>query len=285
MYPVYTQLISLPKSVPGVEVSYWKLDLENQAHADVTQLKTLIKPNTKIIILNNPNNPDGTILPLETQHDIVNLAREHGIYLLVDEIFRPLFHDNSQISPSFLDLSTYDNIIVTSSMSKAWGLSGTRLGWLATRNTALLSASFNRGLYTIMSLSTIDSVIATEALSARCAPQILAKHLDIARRNVALVDAFVARFKDVCSWVRPCAGGTGFLRFCERQGGGPVDDVEFCGRLKQEKGVLLAPGSLCFGNGEGEELRGFVRVHTTVDPEVMERALGVIGEFLGEYLA
>lgn len=285
MYPVYMQLISLPKSVPGVDVSYWKLDLENQAHANVTQLKALIKPNTKMIILNNPNNPLGTILPLETQHAIVDLARDHGVYLLADEIFRPLFHDNAHISPSFLDLSTYDGVIVTSSMSKAWGLSGTRLGWLATRNTALLSASFNRGLYTIMSLSTIDSVITTEALSARCAPQILAKHRDIARRNVALLDAFVARFKDVCSWVRPCAGGTGFLRFGERQGGVPVDDVEFCRRLLSEKGVLLAPGSLCFGNGEDEEFRGYVRVHTTIDPEVMERALRVMGEFLGEYLA
>lgn len=291
MYPCYTQLISLPKSVPGVEVSYWKLDLQNHAEANIQHLKDLIKPNTKMLILNNPNNPLGTILPVNTQQEIVDLARAHGVYLLVDEIFRPLFHDqthSSQIPPSFLEVSSYENIIVTSSMSKSWGLSGTRLGWLATRNASLLSQSFDRGLYTIMALSTIDSIIAAEALSERCRPQILAKHLDIARKNIALLDEFVARSKGACAWTKPSGGGTAFLQFSSANGD-PVDDVEFCRRLKGEKGVLLAPGRLCFGvreagGGDGEDFRGYVRVHITVDPEVMERSLVAIGEFLGDYL-
>ncbi|KAJ5461266.1 uncharacterized protein N7458_002818 [Penicillium daleae] len=289
MYPCYTQLISLPKSVPGVEVSYWTLDLQNQAQPDIQALKDAIKPTTKMIILNNPNNPLGTILPLKTQSEIVALARQHGLTLLVDEIFRPLFHDNThqtQIPPSFIDLSTAsDKIVVTSSMSKAWGLSGTRIGWLATKNAAILSQCFDRGLYTIMALSSIDSAIAAEALSDRCRPQIRSKHLDIAGRNIALLDSFVSRHAGLCSWVKPQGGGTGFVRFFDRMGV-PVDDVEFCRAVKVAKGVLLAPGSLCFGTrGAGEaDFRGYVRVHVTVDPEVMERALVAIGEFLGEYI-
>jgi aspartate/methionine/tyrosine aminotransferase len=289
MYPCYTQLISLPKSVPGVEVSYWTLDLQNQAQPDIQALKDAIKPTTKMIILNNPNNPLGTILPLKTQSEIVALARQHGLTLLVDEIFRPLFHDNThqtQIPPSFIDLSTAsDKIVVTSSMSKAWGLSGTRIGWLATKNASILSQCFDRGLYTIMALSSIDSAIAAEALSDRCRPQIRSKHLDLARRNIALLDGFVSRHAGLCSWIKPQGGGTGFVRFFDRMGV-PVDDVEFCRAVKVAKGVLLAPGSHCFGTrGAGEaDFRGYVRVHVTVDHGVMERALVAIGEFLGEYI-
>jgi aspartate/methionine/tyrosine aminotransferase len=276
-----------------VEVDFWGLDLENGAQADIQALKDLIRPTTKMIVLNNPNNPLGTVLSRTTQNDIVDIAREHGLTILVDEIFRPLFHDSStdsivEIPPSFIDLPTsYENIIVTSSMSKAWGLSGTRVGWLATRSTSILAECLNRGLYTIMALSSIEEAIAAEALSDRCRPQILDKHLSIARKNIDLIEEFVGRNKGVCGWVRPVAGGTGFLRLFDK-GGEPVDDVVFCRRLREDKGVLLAPGSLCFGirdaAGGGADFRGYVRVHITVDPGVMERALVAIGEFLGEEL-
>ena len=79
MYPCYTQLIYLPKSVPGVEVSHWTLDLQNGAQANIQKLQALIKPNTKMIILNNPNNPLGTVLPVSTANEIVNLARTHDL--------------------------------------------------------------------------------------------------------------------------------------------------------------------------------------------------------------
>lgn len=285
MYPCYTQLISLPKAVPGLQVSYWTLDLQNKGQGDISQLQALIKPSTKMIILNNPNNPLGTVLPLETQTAIVDLARTHGLTLLVDEIFRPLFHAHEHenaIPPSFIELSTpSDNIVVTSSMSKAWGLSGTRIGWLATKNPSILSQSFDHGLYTIMALSSIDSAIAAEALSERCRPQILAKHLDLARTNVALLDKFVADNAGRCSWVKPTAGGTGFMRFLDEKGV-PVDDVEFCKEIKKLKGVLFAPGSLCFGTRGEVDFRGYVRVHVTVDPEVMKKALVALAEVLGK---
>jgi aspartate/methionine/tyrosine aminotransferase len=132
-----------------------------------------------------------------------------------------------------------------------------------------------------MALSSIDSVIATEALSDRCKPQILARHLDIAQSNIALLDAFVESHKGLCEWVRPAAGGTGFIRFLDGDRR-PVDDVVFCKALKEKKEVLLAPGSLCFGTRGAEDFQGYVRVHITVDPGVMEKSLVAIGEFLDE---
>lgn len=278
MYPSYTQLLSIPKATVGEDISYWSLDLNNQAHGHLQQLKDMIKPTTKMIVLNNPNNPLGTILSLEMQHEIVALVREYGLILVVDEIFRPLFHESTN-PPSFVELSEdNDRIIVTSSLSKAWGLSGTRVGWIATKNSKILSQCFDLGLYTIMAVGTIDEIIAAEALSSRCRPQILAKHLDIAQKNLGLLESFVTKHEDI-SWIKPSSGATAFVRFSRN--GAPVDDVDFCLELKRQKGVLLAPGSLCFGLAGIQDFRGFVRMHITAPPEQVQAALEAIDEFLG----
>lgn len=277
MYPSFTQLLSIPKTTVGDNISYWSLNLNNQAQGDLQQLKDMIKPSTKMIVLNNPNNPLGTILSLKMQHAIVALAREHGLTLLVDEIFRPLFHDSTN-PPSFVELSEEtDRIIVTSSMSKVWGLSGTRVGWIATKNAKILSDCFNLGLYTIMAVGTIDEIIAAEALSDRCRPQILAKHLEIAQKNLALLESFVNKHDGV-TWIKPSSGATAFVRFSSN--GSPVDDVDFCLKLKEKKGVLLAPGSLTFGLAAAQDFRGFVRVHITAPPEKMQAALEAINDYL-----
>ncbi len=284
MYPAYTQLLSIPKAVPGVEHSFWPLDIKDSMRANVQLLESLIRPNTRMIVLNNPNNPLGTILPVALQHEIAELAQSRGIVLLADEIFRPLFHDASiGCPPSFVELSdSNENIIVTGSMSKAWGLSGVRTGWIVTRNAEILARCVNLSLYTTMALSTIDQVIATEALSDRCRPKILSRHLDLARENIAILTSFVEKNQRVCSWTRPSAGGTAFLQFSKD--GDSVDDVRFCLQLKEQKGILLAPGSLCFGLDAAHDFRGFVRIHLTVQPERMASALDALGDFLHTYL-
>ncbi|KAJ5316765.1 hypothetical protein PENANT_c016G08195 [Penicillium antarcticum] len=277
MYPSYTPLLAIPKAKVGENISYWSLDMNNQGQGDLQQLKDMIKPTTKMIVLNNPNNPLGTILSLEMQHAIVALVREHGLILVVDEIFRPLFHDSTN-PPSFVELSDEDDkIIVTSSVSKSWGLSGTRVGWLATKNVKVLSQCLNMCLYMIMAIGTIDDAIAAEALSDRCWPQILTKHLDMASKNLAILESFVDKHESV-SWIKPSSGATAFVRFSSN--GVPVDDVEFCLKLKEQKGVLLAPGSLCFGLPAAQDFRGFVRMHITGPPEKMQVGLDAIGEFL-----
>ncbi|KAJ5776481.1 uncharacterized protein N7511_001492 [Penicillium nucicola] len=277
MYPSYTPLLAIPKAKVGENISYWSLDVKNQGQGDLQQLKDMIKPATKMIVLNNPNNPLGTILNVETQHAIVALAREHGLIIVVDEIFRPLFHTSTS-PPSFVELSDEnDKIIVTSSVSKSWGLSGTRVGWLATKNPQILSQCLNMCLYTIMAIGSIDDAIAAEALSDRCRPQILAKHLEMAQKNLAILEAFVNKHESV-SWIKPSSGATAFVRFSSN--GVPVDDLEFCHQLKAQKGVLLAPGSLCFGLPAAQDFRGFVRMHITGPPERLQAGLDAISEFL-----
>ncbi|CAI7672084.1 unnamed protein product [Penicillium manginii] len=295
MYPSYTQLLDMPEAITGTQVSLWKISLDSTHQRknensttgagaadllDITALKALIKPNTKMIVLNNPNNPTGTMLSPNLQQEILSLAHSQGIFVVIDEIFRPLYHGppSTPLPPSFAEIDTFDNAIITGSLSKAWGLAGVRVGWIATRSEAFMSAALNTRLYTINAISTLDEAVAIEALSPRCRPQILRKHLDIARVNLEILEQFVERVASV-SMVRPFAGATAFLRIV--LDGGPVDDVEFCIRLKEETGVLLAPGSKCFGvDGSGEELRGFVRVHLTGSSDVLRGALSAVGGYL-----
>lgn len=282
MYPSYAQLIAMPRAITGVEMSFWYLNLEDQARVTIQALEALIKPSTTMIVLNNPNNPTGTLITPDLQDGIVALARLHDITIVVDEIFRPLFHDTTTSpAPSFLDIpDPYDKIVVTGSLSKAWGLSGVRAGWLATRNLKFIDKFYDTGLYTTQSLSRLDEIVATEALSDRCRPQILSKHLEFAQQSLNLLQGFIEEHKNQCSWTRPNAGATAFVKFSAN--GVPVDEVDFCLKLKQKFGVLASPGGLCFGTPGTDDLRGYVRIHITVPPKIMQAAIEALKEFIRE---
>src|SRR5690606_21580172 len=107
--------------------------------------------------------------------------------------------------------------------------------------------------YTTISVSQIDDQIARYALSGNVRPNLLRRNVELARTNLAILEAFVERWAAVCSWVRPDAGTTAFVRF-NRAGGEAVDDAEFCVGVLEETGAFFVPGSKCFG--EGRDFKG-----------------------------
>ncbi|KIX96917.1 uncharacterized protein Z520_07031 [Fonsecaea multimorphosa CBS 102226] len=277
-YPTYPQLLGLPESFP-CDLSYWKLDPENGWQPSIAELRKLVKPSTKMIILNNPSNPTGFHIDGTLQEKILDVAREYNIIVFADEIFRPLFHSPAAATTPSLVEHTYSRVVVTSSMSKVWGMSGVRIGWIVSRDRELLALIFNTRQYTVMSTSLIDEVVATEALSPRCRPIILKRHLEYAQKNLALYDAFVEKNSDMCSWVRPEAGAIGFVRFSSPDGKA-VDDVEFCQQLQEEEGVLISPGNLCFSAEQQNDFRGYMRMHFTLTPDSLDKALEKVDTFL-----
>lgn len=282
-YPVYNQLLNIPQA-QGCEVSLWQLNQDNNWSLDLKELESLIRPNTKLLIVNNPNNPTASHLDKSKQLEILDIAKRYNMVVLVDEIFRPLFHDKASLQnppPSFVK-HDYEKVIVTGSMSKAWGLTGTRLGWIVSRDQSLLENFANTKFYTSESTGTIDELIVTEALSDRCRPTILQRHLRYAQENLSSLDKFTAKNKDLCRWTRPTAAATAFIQFLSSTGE-PVNDVEFCRSLLDAKGVLLSPGSLFTDpSKQDRNFRGFVRVHFTVPPTRMTKSLELIDEFLQE---
>ncbi|KAL6901034.1 pyridoxal phosphate-dependent transferase [Trichoderma evansii] len=278
-YPTYTQLSSLSKSI-GCDVSTWTLDPNDEWRPNMTQLRSLIRPSsTKMIILNNPNNPTGSVLDAEAQLEILELARQHDIIVLVDEIFRPLHHGRTTI-PSFVE-HDYTKVITTSSMSKVWGMAGVRIGWILCRDQELMDLMSNTKQYIAPATSNIDEAIATECLSLRCRPAILRRHLEYAQQNLNLLEAFVTKNSDMCTWTRPTAGATAFVKY-HTVSGDAIDDVQFCQDLLKGYGVLLSPGSTCFGEETPASWQGYTRMHITGLPENMQKALEQISKLLGE---
>ena len=240
-----------------------------------------------MIVINNPNNPSGVVIPKPILVQITEVARRHNAILFSDEVYAPLFHsasskdDKQPPPPSALALG-YERTVVTGSMSKAWALAGIRLGWLASRDPSIMAAAASARDYTTISVSQLDDQVASYALSDDVRPHLLARNIALARTNLALVDAFVAAHPTTCEWVRPQAGTTAFVLFRGRDGA-PVDDVALCVDLLDKTRVMLVPGSKCFG--DGQDFRGYVRVGYVCETGVLERALEKLDSYLKEYLA
>lgn len=160
-------------------------------------------------------------------------------------------------------------------MSKAFSLAGIRLGWIASPSPALVAACASTRDYTTISVSQLDDAMAAFALSAPVVPNLLA------RANLALLAAFVAEHGDTVRWARPVAGTTAFVKFV--RAGRAVDDVTFCERLLAKEGVLVAPGSSCFG--DGEVFRGYVRIGYVQEKEVMVEGLKALRAFMRDKFA
>jgi aspartate/methionine/tyrosine aminotransferase len=280
VYPTYQQLYSVPESL-GASVSLWKLKKGKKYIPDLSDLDSLLKDNTKMIIINNPNNPTGATIPKSVLKGLIDRARERNIIILSDEVYRPIFHGispmDAEYPPSLISLG-YEKTIVTGSMSKAYSLAGIRIGWIASRDASLIEAFASARDYTTISVSQIDDRIASYALSGSVIHALLGRNIKLAKTNLALLEEFVDEHGEVCSWVKPNAGTTALVRF-EREDG-PVDDVEFCKDVLEKTKVMFVPANHCFGNGK--DFKGFVRIGYVCETEVLKEALERLGMYLKE---
>ncbi|KAJ5582665.1 Pyridoxal phosphate-dependent transferase major region subdomain 1 [Penicillium sp. DV-2018c] len=277
-YPTYQQLYSVPKSV-GAEVSLWKSKETNEWQLDMEELKSLIRPNTKLIIINNPQNPTGAVIPRQTLQELVDVAREKSIIIHSDEVYRPLFHNISPADPRFpptLLSMGYERTVVTGSISKAYSLAGLRVGWVASRDRSIIESLASARDYTTISVGQFDDAIASFALAPDCIHNLLKRNIDLARTNLAILEKFIDDHRWACDWVRPQAGTTAFVRFNKM--GKPINDVAFCEMLQERTGVMLVPGSLCFG--DGEDFKGYVRIGYVNETEVLQQGLDALRTFM-----
>lgn len=278
VYPTYQQLYSVPESL-GAEVSLWKLRKDKKYIPDIEELKILVKDNTKMIIINNPNNPTGSTIPKSVLQGLIDFARERDIIILSDEVYRPLFHGispiDSEFPPSMISMG-YNKTIITGSMSKAYSLAGIRVGWIASRDRSIIEAVATARDYTTITVSQLDDQVASYALSPSVLHALLKRNIQLAKTNLALLEAFVDAHGEICSWVKPTGGTTAFIKF--KKNGQAVDDEQFCIDVIEKTKVMFLPGSKCFG----KEFKGFVRIGYVCETEVLQEALKRLGEFFVE---
>ena len=218
----------------------WKFDLD--------ELERLASPRVKLIYLCHPSNPTGAVLDERELKAVCAVADRIGAYVVSDEIYRGLEWDGV-LSPSVVDL--YERGITTGSVSKTLGMSGLRLGWLATRDRALIERCVELKYYvSLHQQSRLDEVVALAALEPAKYWGLVRKTMEAARPNYDLVAAWMAT-NGVFRWVPP---GGGFLSF-------PAYDLDIpswdlCVRLLEAPyRTYLIPGS-CYGH-EGHVRLGF----------------------------
>ena len=261
--PTYQQLYSIPESL-GARVDILKLRRENGFLPDLEELRQLAVPGTKLICINNPNNPSGALISSDMMKEIAEIADRAGAYLLCDEVYRHLNQQDVYID-SAADL--YEKGISVSSMSKVFSLAGLRLGWIAARDPKLHKAFLSHRDYSLISCGMFDETAAALALKNR--DRLLARSRKIIRDNLMILDRWVSREPSV-SCVKPEAGTTALLYFDGMKEWG---SEKFCRKLLEDEGILLTPGS-CFGE------EGCARIGYACDTEELKKGLEGLSRFI-----
>ena len=229
---------------------------------DIDDLRALVDDRTRLIVLNNPNNPTGALIDEPLLREIVGVAREAGAWILCDEVYRKLEQEPGTTAPSVADL--YEKGVSSGSMSKSYSLAGLRAGWVA-GPAELVERCLEVRDYTTISCGVLDDVLATIALEH--IDQILARSLAIVRENLPLVDEWVAR-EPRLRFVRPRAGTTALIRYEY-----DLPSVEFCQAIFDLNGAFVMPG-----DAFGEE-RSF-RLGYACARDVLVGGLAAISEYL-----
>jgi aspartate/methionine/tyrosine aminotransferase len=231
--PNYQAAETVPLGI--CEVSGVPLDIDRDWDLDVDLLRAALRPNTRLISINFPNNPTGKIIPRAAFDAVVEICRSRGIWLFSDEVYRLIERDPALRLPQAVDV--YERGVSLNVMSKAYGLPGLRIGWLACKDRAVL-VKFERYKHFLSICNSAPSeALARIALRAR--DKILAKNRAVIRGNLALLNAFFADYRHLFDWREPDGGCVGFIRY---KGADGVE--EFTRRLVEESGVLFLPSSI-----------------------------------------
>lgn len=259
--PGYPPFSALPESL-GLETRYYTLRKKNEFRIDVEEIKKIADRNTKLILVNSPHNPTGATVSDAELDSLHEFTSSRGIQLVSDEVYHPIYHGSATRSAARLPQAT-----VIHDFSKAFPLSGIRIGWMIEHDRKLRERYWNARTYFSISNNTAGEMLAEMAMRHR--ETILGKTQRTATDNLRLVEGFMGEHGDAIGWIRPGGGMTGFpwLRSGE-------NSRSFC-EAAAEQGILLAPGD-CFDEACSSHFRlGFGAV-TEKFPEALNR----LGEFV-----
>ena len=231
--PTYQSLETLALSLCAV--TGVALDATRKWNLDLDQVRAAIRPNTKLLVVNFPNNPTGKILASAEFSKLIEICREHGLWLLSDEIYRLIERDPIMRQSAAAD--RYERALSLSVMSKVYGLPGLRIGWIATRDGHLLERMEKIKHYLSICNSAPSEALAVIALKA--SDKILNRNRSLIEVNLPRVEQLWAEFPALFEWETPDGGTVGYPRYKGRDG------VEvFTRRLVEEANVLLLPANI-----------------------------------------
>ncbi len=259
--PTYQQHYSIPKSL-GANVKLLFLQEENKWLPNLKELENNLTRRTKLICLNNPNNPTGAVIPDEMLERIVEIAKMNNSWILSDEVYRGLNMIGNPYSKSIADM--YEKGISVGSMSKTYSLPGLRVGWVCAREDLIAEINRHRE-YNTISVSILDDYFAALALENRD---------NLARRNFPIMKQGLEILQD---WLNeeiyikaniPTGGTTALLRYKKE-----IPSKTLCRDLQSKTGVALLPG-------ETMEMEGTVRIGFCSGAENLKTGLKLFSKYL-----
>jgi aspartate/methionine/tyrosine aminotransferase len=247
-WPGYQSLYEVARAA-GADVTLHELHASEAWRLDVDAIRRAVRPETRVIVVNVPHNPTGMLPTHAEWRALTDLCADAGIHLVSDEVYRYLERDPADRLVAGAD--ALERGVSVGVMSKSFAMAGLRIGWIATRDRALLDRCARLKDYTTICSSAPSEVLAIMGLRAREA--VIARSRAIVAHNTELFDAFVAGSGGRFAWVPTRGGSIAFPRL--------VADVsidDFAAGLVAREGVLLLPGPV-FGHPGNHFRVGFGR--------------------------
>jgi aspartate/methionine/tyrosine aminotransferase len=265
MVPNYMQIWGIVEEMGAVPKAFHLR--ENQAWApDLEELRRLVTPRTKMVVVCNPSNPTGAVLSAAEMAEVAAIADSVGAWVYADEVYRGAELDGRETT-SFVGIS--ERVVVAGGLSKAYALPGLRIGWL-TGPTGFIADSWAYHDYTSIAAAVLSNRIAEIALAPEKRAKILERNRSMLRRNLALIENWVDSFGGVFHFIPPRAGGMAFMRYDL-----DINSSELSSWLRTEKSVFVLAGDT-FG------MDGYLRFGIGARTEDLEAGLARVGDALRE---
>ena len=242
MVPNYLQGWGLGRHF-GRATDTFKLRLRDGRWAlDLAGLKKAVTKDTKVIMVCNPNNPTGAVLTEEEMDAVVRVAERANAWIVSDEIYRGAEVDTDEASPSFWGRT--EKVVITSGMSKAFGMPGLRSGWVVAP-PELIRRIWIRHDYTTLTPNMISDVLTGSAMQPEVRERIFARTRGIIRANLPPLEEWIGAQGELLTYVRPVAGAIAYVKYSL-----PIRSTRLVDRIREEQSVLLVSGDM-FGLGKG----------------------------------
>src|SRR2546422_3364417 len=272
MVPNYMQTWGLARAFGGIVREWPPLPAEaargkgGRWRVDIDALARLVSSRTKLIIICNPNNPTGARIDTADLDGIAAIASRHGTWIFSDEIYRGAELDGRE-TPSMW--GRWDRVIVTSGLSKAYGLPGLRIGWIV-GPPATVASLWSYHDYTTISPGALSDFLARRALAPSHRARILARTRKILNENFPVIAQWLDAHGGLFSYAPPDAGAIVYVRYHH-----PINSTDLVTRLREQKSVLIVPGDH-FG------MDGYLRIGFGDDVEYLRKGLNRLDELLTE---
>ncbi len=265
-FPGYQSLYALARSI-GCEVSLWTPDEDQGWHFSIRRLDDLIREHTKLVVVNFPHNPTGSLPAREEYDSLLEIVSREGAWLFSDEMYSFLELDpEAALEPA---CKRYAGAVSLFGLSKSFGLPGLRIGWVASRDRGLLDQMSRLRDYTTICNSAPSEILGLMAVRGR--DRIIAEQRSRIEKNILLLDRFFENYSDCFHWNRPQSGSICFPRMKTVK-----DTFIFCENLVRDTGVMLAPSRMFdygdhhvrFGFGRDDLSEGLMRLSGYLDTHV-----------------